>query len=71
MDSGSDRRRYSWEENTERRIGIAEQKLDKLLDPERGIYARLARIEGNLMRWAIAILASIIVSLVVQLLTGR
>lgn len=56
---------YAWEENTERRLNIAEQKLDKLLDPETGIYAKLTRIEGQLARWAIAILSTLLVNIAI------
>jgi hypothetical protein len=57
-----------WEDNTERRLGIAEHKIDKLLDPVEGIYALLASIERRLAAWAIAILTAIIVSLIAMLI---
>lgn len=59
-----------WDENTERRVGILESKMDKLLDPETGIYSKLSGIESRLQRWAIAILGAILVSLIVQLVTS-
>lgn len=49
-----------WEEGVERRIGIAEQKIDKLMDPETGIYPKLSQIEGRLVRWAVGILTTLV-----------
>ena len=60
-----------WEEQTERRLGIVEHKVDKLLDPETGIYPKLNSIEGRLSRWAIAILSSVMVGIIVQVAYGR
>ena len=71
MAAGDDEVTYTWIENTERRIGILEQKIDKLLDPELGIYAKLASLNARLSGWAIAILTTIIASLIVQIVTGR
>lgn len=56
-----------WEEQTERRLGLVEHKVDKLLDPETGIYPKLTAIEGRLKSWAIAILSGIGVEVLVQL----
>ena len=55
-----------WEEATERRLGIVEQKVDKILDPELGIYPKLTQIEGRLTRWAIGILTSCVAVLVLE-----
>lgn len=61
---GRDRARLpEWEESTERRIGILEHKIDKLLDPETGIYSHMTRISSQLSRWAIAILTGLLVNL--------
>lgn len=49
-----------WEEQAERRIGTLEGKMDKLLDPEKGIYPKMDKIKGDLARWAIAILTGLI-----------
>lgn len=58
----------TWEENTERRVGILEQKMDKVLDPRDGIYPTVTRIETRMMRWAVAILSGIVANLVLNLL---
>lgn len=49
-----------WEEATERRLGIVEQKVDKLLDPETGIYPKLTQIEAHLAKWALGILTTLV-----------
>lgn len=54
----------TWEENTERRLGIVEQKVDKLLDPETGIYPKLEDVGNRLRTWAIAILTALLLTLV-------
>lgn len=62
----------TWEENTERRVGILEQKVDKILDPETGIYPSLTKLNGQLMRWAIGILTALVMNLaLVLVLIGR
>jgi hypothetical protein len=69
-----------WEANTERRLGILEHKMDKLLDPEAGIYPLLnvaaataanvaQRAETRLTRWAIAILTSVVGTLITIIVT--
>lgn len=58
---------YSWEENTERRLGIVENKVDKLLDPEIGIYPKLADLGDRLQRWAIALLTTLLIAVVLEL----
>lgn len=58
-----------WEENTERRVGILENKVDKLLDPEHGIYPKISRAETRLTRWAIAILTTAVGTLITLLAT--
>lgn len=62
-----------WEEATERRLGVVEQKIDKILDPEAGIYPRLSQLEGRLVRWAIAILTTllgVLVAVIVEITIG-
>lgn len=54
----------SWEENTERRVGIIEMKMDKLLDPETGIYPKLDDVMVRLRTWAIGILTALLLNLV-------
>lgn len=61
----------SWEENTERRVGILEQKVDKILDPENGIYPKLGGIEDKLTRYAVAILIGLVGNLTILILTTR
>lgn len=56
-----------WYENTERRIGILEKKVDDMLNPKDGIYPAMSRVESKLKSWAIAILSSIIISIIVEL----
>lgn len=54
----------SWEENTERRLGIVEMKIDKLLDPESGIYPKIDVLSGRLRGWAIGILTALVLNLI-------
>jgi hypothetical protein len=60
----------AWEENTERRLGIVEHKVDKLLDPETGIYPKMDAVQARLQQWAIALLTAIVVGAAVQLIFG-
>lgn len=57
-----------WEEATERRLGIVEQKVDKLLDPEVGIYPKLERVENRLSRKVIAVLTSVVGVLILEII---
>lgn len=57
----------TWEENTERRLGIVEQKVDKILDPETGIYPKLDIMGGKLRGWAIGILTALCLNLALAL----
>lgn len=56
--------RSSWEENTERRLGILEQKMDKLLDPEHGIYPKLSHIDRRIAYSTVGILLGLVANLV-------
>ncbi len=60
--SGAASRLPEWEENTERRLGIVEQKIDKLLDPEHGIYPKVNQVQVSLMRWGIVILTTLLIN---------
>jgi hypothetical protein len=56
----------------ERRLTLVERNVDRLLDPETGIYAKLDSMVGRLRGWAIALMTGIIAALlleVVQLAT--
>lgn len=57
-----------WESNTERRLGIVEAKVDKILDPEAGIYPLMRNVESRLKTYAISILTMIIVGIIVQII---
>lgn len=70
---GSSEKLLSWEENTERRVGIMEQKVDKLLDPETGIYPKLTGVQVSLTRWGIAVLTVLLINamlMIIALATG-
>lgn len=60
-----------WEENTERRLGILESKVDKILDPQAGVYPLMRTIESRLKSWAISILTMIVVGIIVQVILYR
>ena len=60
-----------WEEQAERRIGVLEAKMDKVLDPERGIYPLMRNIESRLKGYAISILVAILVGIIVQVVLYR
>lgn len=49
-----------WEENTERRLGIVEQKVDKVLDPETGVYPKLTNLDVRIKNYVITILLTIL-----------
>lgn len=49
-----------WEEQTERRLGIVENKVDKIMDPETGIYPKLSGIESRLKTYVITILVTVL-----------
>jgi hypothetical protein len=58
--------------DVERRLTLVERDVDRLLDPETGIYAKLDSMSDRLRGWAIAILTGLIGALlleVVQLAT--
>jgi len=55
-----------WESNVERRLGIIEQHQDRMLDPETGIYAKLAAMESRLVKWALAIVLTGLVNVGTQ-----
>jgi hypothetical protein len=59
----------TWEENTERRVGIVEAKMDKILDPEIGIYPKLGSIEDRLARQFNALLLALLTATVTVVLT--
>jgi hypothetical protein len=63
-EQGREGRVTGWEENTERRLGIVEQKVDKLLDPEIGIYPKLGGIEDKLTRYFVGLLVVLVGDLV-------
>lgn len=48
---------------SDRRLQVVERKVERLLDPETGIYAKLDDVEQRLRGWAIAILTSVIVAI--------
>lgn len=54
----------SWEENTERRLGIVEQKVDKILDPQSGVYPKMEEVANKLRAWAIVILTTLVLNLI-------
>lgn len=60
-----------WEDNTERRIGILEKKMDDILNPQAGIYPLVRSIESRLKGYAISILTAVIVGIVVQIILYR
>lgn len=53
----------TWEENTERRMGIVEMKVDKLMDPEVGIYPKIEGLGRRLLVWAVGILTALVTNL--------
>lgn len=52
-----------WEANTERRLGIVEQKIDKMLDPIDGIWPSILSAEHRLQRWAVGIMVALMFNL--------
>lgn len=59
----------TWEENTERRVGIVEAKMDKLLDPENGIYPKLGSIEDRLAQQFNTLLLALLTATITVVLT--
>ena len=53
-----------WERSTDKRLDNLERKVDKMLDPETGIYARLDDLGANLRGWLIGALSALILNLV-------
>jgi len=54
----------AWDRNTERRLKDLERKVDKMLDPETGIYPKLDDLAGSLRGWAIGLLTALVLNLV-------
>lgn len=60
-----------WERHLERRVERLELKMEKLLDPETGVYPKIEGLYLRLTRWGIALLAAMLVNVVVVVLVGK
>jgi hypothetical protein len=50
-----------------KRVGRLENLVDRLLDPEKGIYAKLDEVETQLQKYALGIIGSILSGVIVQI----
>ncbi len=52
----------------EQRLAAVERKVDRLLDPETGVYAAIVQVERRVTAFGLAILSSIVVGVLVEVL---
>lgn len=61
---------YEYKE-LDKRVDKLERLVDRLIDPERGIYAKLDEVESQLKTYALGIMGSIISAVIVQIVLYR
>jgi len=60
-----DAREWSTQPERERRLQNVERDVDRLLDPETGIYAKLAAMESRLKSVAISVLVAVLLNIAI------